>query len=52
MADLLTGGTRSDTHQGIGQRIPAGTVAATDTTKPIIMKPVLGGLHLDYRRAA
>ena len=39
-------------HQGIGQRIPGKPVVAIDITKPIVAKPVLGGLHHDYRRAA
>ncbi len=39
-------------HQGIGQKIPAGTPPSFDTTKPIVAKSVLGGLHHDYRRAA
>jgi transposase InsO family protein len=39
-------------HQGIGQRIPGKPAVAIDITKPIIAKPLLGGLHHDYRRAA
>ena len=39
-------------HQGIGQRIPGKPAVAIDITKPIVAKPVLGGLHHDYRRAA
>jgi putative transposase len=39
-------------HQGIGQRIPGKPAIAIDITKPIVAKPVLGGLHHDYRRAA
>ena len=39
-------------HQGIGQRIQGNPPAAIDITKPIVAKPVLGGLHHDYRRAA
>ncbi len=39
-------------HQGIGQRIPGKPVQAADLKKPIVVKPVLGGLHHDYRRAA
>ena len=39
-------------HQGIGQRIPANPVAVPDVTMRIVAKPVLGGLHHDYRRAA
>jgi transposase InsO family protein len=39
-------------HQGIGQRIPGKQVEAVDLKKPIVVKPVLGGLHHDYRRAA
>ena len=43
-------------HQGIAQKIPANENASPDaspdTAKPIEVKTVLGGLHLDYRRAA
>jgi hypothetical protein len=39
-------------HQGIGQRIPGKSAVAIDITKRIVAKPVLGGLHHDYRRAA
>ena len=39
-------------HQGLGQRIPAGPVTVIDPSKSIAVKSVLGGLHLDYRRAA
>jgi hypothetical protein len=41
-----------DYAQGIGQRIPGKLPVAIDITKPIVAKPVLGGLHHDYRRAA
>jgi putative transposase len=39
-------------HQGLGQRIPADPVTVIDPSKPIAVKSVLGGLHVDYRRAA
>jgi len=39
-------------HQGIGQRVPGKPALVADVTKPIVAKPVLGGLHYDYRRAA
>jgi transposase InsO family protein len=39
-------------HQGIGQRIPGKQPTASDITKPIVAKPIRGGLHHDYRRAA
>jgi hypothetical protein len=38
-------------HQGIGQRVPSG-IRHYDLSKPIVIIPVLGGLHADYRRAA
>ena len=41
-------------HQGIGQRIPS-QPGLPDHTAPggqIVARPVLGGLHHDYRRAA
>jgi putative transposase len=39
-------------HQGVGQRVPGRPALVADVTKPIVIKPVLGGLHHDYRRAA
>jgi putative transposase len=39
-------------HQGLGQRIPARPVTAIDPSKPIAVTSVLGGLHVNYRRAA
>jgi hypothetical protein len=32
--------------------VPANPVAEVDPSKPIAVKNVLGGLHVDYRRAA
>ena len=39
-------------HQGLGQRRPAGGTIDADPSKPIAFRTVLGGLHVDYRRAA
>jgi transposase InsO family protein len=39
-------------HQGIGQRVPTKPVLDIDSSKPIEVTSVLGGLHVDYRRAA
>jgi putative transposase len=39
-------------HQGIEQMEPANRALNIDTSKPIVVTPVLGGLHADYRRAA
>jgi len=41
-------------HQGIQQSIPgeADRERSLNTTAKIVAKPVLGGLHHDYRRAA
>ncbi len=39
-------------HQGLGQRVPASPMTAIDPSKPTVVKSVLGGLHVDYRRAA
>jgi hypothetical protein len=38
--------------QGIEQRVPASLVTAIDPSKPFAVTSVLGGLHVDYRRAA
>src|SRR5215468_11365339 len=43
---------KSRPHQGLDQRIPADPVTVIDPSKPIAVKSVLGGLHVDYRRAA
>jgi transposase InsO family protein len=39
-------------HQGIGQRVPTKPVLDIDASKPIEVTSVLGGLPVDYRRAA
>lgn len=39
-------------HQGLNQRTPTGRVTAIDPSKPVVVTSVLGGLHVDYRRAA
>jgi putative transposase len=36
-------------HQGIGQRIPGKPILVVDPSKPIVLKPVLGGLHHELR---
>ncbi len=43
---------KSRPHQGIEQRVPGSRVTAHDPSKPIAVTSVLGGLHVDYRRAA
>jgi putative transposase len=40
------------THQGIGQLIPVGFSTAAVESGSVIARPVLNGLHHDYRRAA
>ena len=39
-------------HQALEQRTPFGGPDRPDVTRPITRRPVLGGLHVDYRRAA
>jgi len=39
-------------HQEIGQRVPAKPVLDIDLSKPIEVTSVLGGPHVNYRRAA
>jgi hypothetical protein len=39
-------------HQGIEQCVPARPATAIDPSKPIAAKIVVGGLYVDYRRAA
>ena len=39
-------------HQGLGQRVPARPAIVIDPSKPIAVTSVLGGFHVDYRRAA
>jgi transposase InsO family protein len=39
-------------HQGIGQRVPTKPILDIYLSKPIEVTSVLGGLHVDYRRAA
>ena len=45
---------KSRPHQGIGQRIPRGPGEgpAANTDGEVVARPILGGLHHDYRRAA
>ena len=40
------------THQGIGQLVPSGCSTAAKGRGAVIARPVLNGLHHDYRRAA
>ena len=39
-------------HQGIGQRVPTRPVLDIDLSKRVEATSVLGGLHVDDRRAA
>jgi transposase InsO family protein len=39
-------------HQWLGQRIPVSSATAINPSKAIAVTSVLGGLHVDYRRAA
>ncbi|MGH8310418.1 MAG: integrase core domain-containing protein [Steroidobacteraceae bacterium] len=39
-------------HQGIGQLVPAGSSTAASGRGAVVARPVLSGLHHDYRRAA
>jgi len=46
---------RARPHQGIFQQIPEREVTSVPSAQPderIILVPVLGGLHHDYRRVA
>ena len=46
---------RARPHQGIGQRIPEATEAVPIEDRllgTVVGRPILGGLHHDYRRAA
>ena len=46
---------RARPHQGIGQRIPEATEAVPIEDRllgTVVGRPILGGLHYDYRRAA
>ena len=45
---------RARPHQGINQKIPAGTASTQKEERKgkIVAFPVLNGLHHDYRRAA
>jgi len=39
-------------HQGLGQRVPNPTGGKACRARPIEARPVVGGLHHAYRRAA
>jgi transposase InsO family protein len=39
-------------HQGLGQKVPTGAPQPANTNGRVVEKPVLGGLHHGYRRAA
>ena len=40
------------THQSLGHLVPIGRSTAAAGSGPVIARPVLNGLHHDYRRAA
>ncbi len=52
VADYTAYFNRARPHQGIGQRIPDPPEATGRAEGKIVVTPILGGLHHDYRRAA
>ena len=52
VTDYVTYFNQARPHQGIDQRIPCGSPRPDHPEGEIVGKPVLGGLHHDYRRKA
>jgi hypothetical protein len=52
VTDYVTYFNEARPHQGIDQRIPCGSQQPDHPDGEIVGKPVLGGLHHNYRRKA